>query len=272
MAIQYNWIEARLRIMLLEKLSHGVAAITLDFPPANAIGPAQITQLDEALTQAAADPACRALVIRAKGRFFCAGADIRIMHGAAGEAVGAVANRLAGFARQLQILYAKLEAFPAPSIAAINGITIGGGLELALACDFRVAAADATLGLAETKLGLIPGAGGTQRMVSVLGRARASDLILRARLITGEEAARIGLVHEAVPGDNTQTQARALALAEELAALPQAALREAKRCMALAVSDQGYAAEIEATRALQGDAETQALIGAFLARSSKSRT
>ena len=256
--------------MLLEKLSHGVAAITLDFPPANAIGPAQITQLDEALTQAAADSACRALVIRAKGRFFCAGADIRIMQRAQGEAVDAVANRLAGFARQLQILYAKLEAFPAPSIAAISGITIGGGLELALACDFRIAAMEATLGLAETKLGLIPGAGGTQRMVAVLGRARASDLILRARLITGEEAARIGLVHEAVAGDNTQS--RALALAEELAALPQAALREAKRCMALAVSSEGYAAEIEATRALQGDPETQALISAFLARSSKSRT
>jgi len=255
--------------MLLEKLSRGVAAITLNFPPANAIGPAQIMQLDEALTQAAADSTCRALVIRAKGRFFCAGADIRIMQRAADEEVDAVANRLAGFARQLQVLYAKLETFPAPSIAAIGGIAIGGGLELALACDFRIAAADASMGLAETKLGLIPGAGGTQRMVAVLGRARANDLILRGRLVTGEEACRIGLVHEAVPGENTES--RALALAEELARLPQAALREAKRCMALAVSSDGYAAEIEATRALQSDPETQALISAFLARSSKSR-
>ena len=106
-------------------------------------------------------------------------------------------------------------------------------------------------------------------MVAVLGRARANDLILRGRLVTGEEACRIGLVHEAVPGENTES--RALALAEELAGLPQAALREAKRCMALAVSSDGYAAEIEATRALQGDPETQALISAFLARSSKSR-
>ena len=151
-----------------------------------------------------------------------------------------------------------------PTIAAINGIATGGGLELAMACDFRIAAREAMLGLPETKLGLIPGAGGTQRLVQLIGRARAFDLILRGRLIGGEEAAHLGLVLEAVAA--TEIGTRTMALAEELAAQPRQALREARRCINLARSDAGFAEEIAATRRLQLDADTAQRIAAFLAR------
>lgn len=250
--------------MRIEKTSSGVAVLTLDHPPANAIGEPQIDAQSKALHGAADDRGCRVLVIRGEGRFFCAGADIRIMQG--GAADDDRAERLAGFARRLQILCDGLENFPAPTIAAIRGTATGGGLELALACDLRIAAREALLGLPETKLGLIPGAGGTQRMVDVVGRAHALDLILRGRLIDGEEALRIGLVHEAHAAE--AVEARALEIAEELATQPAQALREAKRCIGLARSAAGFEAEIDATRTLHRDPDTAQRIAAFLARRS----
>ncbi|MDP1538014.1 MAG: enoyl-CoA hydratase/isomerase family protein [Burkholderiales bacterium] len=257
--------------MLNQDPETGVAVLVLDFPPANAIGPGQIDLLDAALS-AAAQARCRALVVLAKGRFFCAGADIRIMQG--DDAAAQRAGRLAAFAARLQELFARIETFPAPTIAAIDGIATGGGLELALACDFRIAAEAAQLGLPETKLGLIPAAGGTQRMVAVVGRAHALDLILRGRLIAGPEAWRIGLVHEVAFGnaDARPAEKRALALATELAAQPQAALREAKRCIAMTGSPAGFEAEIVATRILHTETETMQRIAAFLARSARAGT
>lgn len=246
--------------MILETAAPEVAAITLDRAPANAIAPQDIAAMHEALRAAAGQ--CRVLVLRARGRFFCAGADVSIMKEGASPAERA--GRLAAFAGDLQDLCAAIEAFPAPTIAAIDGIATGGGMELALACDFRIATAGAMLGLPETKLGLIPGAGGTQRMVRVVGRAHALDLILTGRLIKAGEAARIGLVSEAVDGS---AEARALQLAAELAGQPRRALQEAKRCIGLAGTAEGYPAEIEATRALHQEAETMDRIAAFLSRS-----
>ena len=252
--------------MFLERLSPGIARITLDHPPANALGHVQIEQLTAAVREAAAIDDCRVLVIRGSGRFFCAGADIGLMRadGPSEERV----ERLTDIGRKLQRLYAAIEGFPAPTVAAIAGTATGGGLELAIACDFRIAARETKLGLLEINLGLIPGAGGTQRMVGLVGRAWTLDLILRGRLITGEEAQRIGLVHEAV--DLAQVEARALELAEELAAQPREAVREAKRCINLALSQAGFDAEIEGTRRLQGQPETIQRIEAFLARRSRS--
>lgn len=257
--------------MLLECDPSGTAVITLDFPPANAIGAAQIPMLESAVISAA-QSGCRVLLVRATGRFFCAGADIGIMQ--ARDSDTQRAERLASFAQNLQVFYEKLEAFPSPTIAAIDGIATGGGLELALACDFRIARQGTQLGLPETKLGLIPAAGGTQRMVAVVGRAYAADMILRGRLVDGAEALRMGLVHESVQGeaDKRPAEARARALAEELCALPQAALREAKRCMAMAGKAAGFAEEIEATRVLHAEPETIERIAAFLARSPRSRS
>jgi len=247
--------------MLLERKPSGIATLTLDHPPANAIGGPQIEALSRTLAQVAADGDCRVLIIRGAGRFFCAGADIRMMQGNA--STGGHADRLADFARALQGLCGELESAPVPTIAAIRGSAAGGGLELAMACDFRIVGRDALIGLPETKLGLIPGAGGTQRMVELIGRAQALDLILRGRLIAGAEAARIGLAHESVPAE--EVEPRASALAEELAALSPDALREAKRCIYLARSDAGFAAEIDATRRLHRHPDTGRRIAAFLA-------
>lgn len=247
--------------MILESAGPEIAAITLDRAPANAIAPGDITDIHAALKSAAGK--CRVLVLRARGRFFCAGADVSIMQ--AGSDAEERANRLAAFAKDLQDLCAAIEAFPAPTICALDGIATGGGMELALACDFRIAARGVRLGLPETKLGLIPGAGGTQRVTRIIGRARALELILTGRLILAEEAAQIGLVHEAVDGG---AEARALQLATELAGQPRCALQEAKRCIGLAGTDEGWVAEIEATRALHLEPETQERIAAFMARSS----
>ena len=240
----------------------GVAILTLDHPPANAIGDEQIAELSQGLAEAADHPDCRVLVLRGAGRFFCAGADIRIMQRDGSDTDRA--ERLADFAAALQALCDTLEAFPAPTIAALRGTATGGGLELGLACDFRLIADTALVGLPETKLGLIPGAGGTQRLTDVVGRAHALDLILRGRLLQGDEAVRIGLAHEAMPAEAVEP--RALELAQELAAQPLQALREAKRCISLARSRAGFDAEIEATRKLHRDPDTVERIAAFLAR------
>lgn len=250
--------------MLLESKPSGIANVTLDHPPANAIGQPQIDALSRVLAQVAAESNCRVLIVRGAGRFFCAGADIRIMQGGSNESERA--DRLADFAHALQMVCSTLENLAIPTIAAIRGTATGGGLELAMACDFRIAAREALFGLPETKLGLIPGAGGTQRMVALIGRAHALDLILRGRLIGGDEAARIGLAHESVSAEDVEP--RAMALAEELASQPREALREAKRCINLARSEAGFAAEIDATRALHRHPDTMQRIAAFLARRS----
>lgn len=240
----------------------GVAVVEIDRPPANAIGPGDLDELARVLRAATEDADCRALVFAARGRFFSAGADIKLMEG--GGADAAARERLVDLARVMQATFDAIEALPLPTIAALGGIATGGGLELALACDLRVAAADARLGLTETRIGLIPGAGGTQRLVAVAGRAVALRMILLGELISGEEAARLGVVHESV--DAPALRDRALALAGELAAQPRAALAAAKRCIRLAPSAQGYAAEIAATAELHASAETQACIAAFLRR------
>jgi len=237
-----------------------VCTVTLDRPPANAIGEADLAALARLLAGLAEDDRCRVLVFTGTGRFFSAGADIKLM----AEAGPGGVERLTQLARDMQAAYDAIERLPFPTIAAINGIATGGGLELALACDLRIAAQGASIGLTETRIGLIPGAGGTQRLVQTVGRAAALRLILRGEIVDGSEAARLGIVHEAVPGQGLA--ARTAELAAELAAQPREALRSAKRCIALAPSPAGYAAEIDETRRLHGCDETRARIAAFLAR------
>ena len=147
----------------------------------------------------------------------------------------------AGIARRLAEL-------PMPTIAAIEGNALGGGLELALCCDIRIASERARLGLPEVRLAVTPGAGGTQRLPRVVGSARARELILTGRVMTAAEAERIGLVHEVVPAG--EAVARSLAIGEEIAARGPLAVREAKRLIALATEtdlDVGLAAELEAS-------------------------
>ena len=135
-----------------------------------------------------------------------------------------------------------------PTIAAIEGNALGGGLELALCCDLRIASARARLGLPEVRLAVTPGAGGTQRLPRVVGPARAKELILTGRILTAEQAERIGLVHEVVPEGQART--RADEVAEEIAERGPLAVREAKRLIDAAWDldlDAGLAAELDAS-------------------------
>ena len=171
------------------------AVLTLDRPEAlNALSFAVIGEIGARLDEVAASDA-RVLVVTGAGpRAFCAGADIKELRNR-----GQTAQRRG--AETGQAVFAKLDTLPMPSIAVINGFAFGGGLELALACTFRLATPRAKLGLPEVKLGLIPGYGGTQRLPRVIGEARALEMIITGRTVEAEEAARIGLVSAVVDGD-----------------------------------------------------------------------
>jgi enoyl-CoA hydratase len=169
------------------------AVLTIDRPDAlNALSFALIRDLGAAF-DAVADGGARALIVTGAGpKAFCAGADIKELTGRS------VMDNRAG-AELGQRIFAKLDALPMPSIAVVNGFAFGGGLELALACTFRLALPEAKLGLPEIKLGLIPGYGGTQRLPRLIGEGRALELIMTGRTVDAAEALRIGLVNRLVP-------------------------------------------------------------------------
>jgi len=160
----------------------------------NALNFELLRDLDAAFDQVAGSDARALLVTGAGDRAFCAGADVRELMGRSLEA----ARRGAAVG---QAIFAKLDALLIPSIALINGYAFGGGLELALACTFRLATRTAKLGLPEIKLGLIPGYGGTQRLPRLIGESRALEMILTGRAVMAEEALQIGLVSRLVDGD-----------------------------------------------------------------------
>ncbi|XP_027628026.1 enoyl-CoA hydratase domain-containing protein 2, mitochondrial isoform X2 [Tupaia chinensis] len=182
----------------------------------NALGNILVDQLQEALVQLREDRQVRVLLFRSgvKG-VFCAGADLKERERMSEAEVGIFVQRLRG-------LMNEIAAFPAPTIAAMDGFALGGGLELALACDLRVAASSAIMGLIETTRGLLPGAGGTQRLPRCLGVPLAKELIFTGRRLTGEQAQALGLVNHAVAQNEEGDAAyqRARALAREI--LPQA--------------------------------------------------
>ena len=178
-------------------LSHHdeIALITLDRPEAmNALSFGQLHDLNRILDAIAGDKSRALLVTGAGDRAFSAGADIKELMGR--SLVEQRAGALLG-----QSVLAKLDQMPMPSVALINGYAFGGGLELALACTFRLAAPTAKLGFPEIKLGLIPGYGGTQRLPRLIGESRAIEVILTGRTIEAEEAERIGLVNRTAEGD-----------------------------------------------------------------------
>ncbi len=151
------------------------------------------------------DLSLRAIVLTGEGdRAFCAGADLK-------ERKTMPADRVPQFVRNIRAVMDDVEALPQPTIAAVNGFCFGGGTELALACDLRVAAAHAQFGLTETSLAIIPGAGGTQRLPRLVGKSRAKDLILTARRIDAVEGERIGLVNRIAPPGELRTTVEALA-------------------------------------------------------------
>jgi enoyl-CoA hydratase/carnithine racemase len=240
-----------------------IACVELRRPPANAIGLDQIRELAVVLTTLQEKQACRAILFHSNGRFFSAGGDIKFMAEVA--RYPDAAERLMGLSAEMQQTFGELEELKIPTVAAVSGIATGGGLELALSCDMRVADKSARVGLPEVRIGLLPGAGGTQRVTRLAGAAVAKRLILTGEIIEAEEAARLGLVSEVVP--DGRSYVRALELCRQLSALPRRALAAIKRCISLAPSRGGLAAELEETLELQRDPETKTLIKSFVERS-----
>ena len=199
-----------------------LALVTLDRPEVlNALNFELLRDLGAALDQVSMGDARVLLVTGAGDRAFCAGADIKELMGRSlqGQREGAAFG---------QAVFARLDTLPIPSVALINGYAFGGGLELALACTFRLAARHARLGLPEIKLGLIPGYGGTQRLPRLIGEARALEMILTGRTIEAEEAERIGLVNRIVEGDLLEAGA---GFAREMTGYSLPALRLAREAV-----------------------------------------
>jgi enoyl-CoA hydratase len=198
-----------------------VAILTLNRPDAlNALSPELIEEMDGHLDRLEADEGVRAVVVTGAGeRAFSAGADIAHMLDAA--PLDALA-----FARRGQALMDRLEGFSRPVIAAVNGYALGGGCELALACDLRVAAESAVLGLPEVTLGIVPAWGGTQRLARLTSLGFAKEVVLTGRRVTAEEARMAGMVNHVHPVSHVLE--RAVALAEEIASHPPIAVAAAK--------------------------------------------
>lgn len=198
-----------------------LAWITLQRPEVmNCLSFPTLRRLRTLLAELRADLGLRCLLITGAGESaFCAGADLK-------ERKSMPLERVPHFVRNIRALMDDVEAMPQPTVAVINGFCFGGGTELALACDLRVAAAHAELGLTETSLAILPGAGGTQRLPRLIGKARAKDLILTGRKLGAAEAERIGLVNRvAAPG---ALRATALELAQAIADNGPVAVRAAK--------------------------------------------
>lgn len=215
---------------------HGVATLRLDRPPVNALHIPMWRELHDAARELAADTDVRAVVVWGGPRTFAAGADVKAM---ADESYQSFAAHSAG----LQDAVRALAHLPQVVIAAITGYALGGGCEVALAADFRIAAEDAELGQPEILLGIIPGAGGTQRLPRLVGVQRARELIYSGRTVEADEALAIGLVDEVHPADAVYD--RAVERARRYAQGPFA-LRLAKQAV-----DQGAELELDAALRLE---------------------
>ena len=245
--------------VVLVKRSGAVASLVLNDPPHNRLSMAMVDRLEEVVLQLRDDAAVRAVVITGAGdRAFSVGADIREF--------GKVATEMGmrAFIDQRLRVLASIENLPKPVICAIRGPCVGGGLELALSCHFRIAAEGARIGLPEIELGIAPAWGGTQRLTRTVGRAHALDMMLRARKIGAEEAHRIGLVNEVCAPEELLDRAQALAaeLAEKpplaVAGILEAVIRGGPLSL-----EEGLALEYQAVERTAGSRDTIEGVRAF---------
>ncbi|MCW3039268.1 MAG: echA4 [Solirubrobacterales bacterium] len=242
-----------------QAVSGRVLHVVLDRPPANALGAPIIAGLAEVADVLERDPGVKvAVVSSALDGFFAAGADIKQMGALTPES----------FAEYRDALRAPIERIAAcgkPVVAAIDGLALGGGLELAMACTLRLATPASRLGLPEVKLGLIPGAGGTQRLPLLVGRGRALEIMLSGRSVDADEALAIGLVDRLVEGDVT---AEALEFAARLAQFPASAMAAIIACVdaVAGAPAEGMALEGESVVEMLRTGEAAEGIAAFLGR------
>lgn len=242
----------------LEKQEH-VGILTLRRPEAlNAINNQVLEDLDAAIDQAGADEEIYAVILIGEGKAFAAGADISEMKGftaAEGQRFGAYGGRV----------FQKLAELPKPVIAAVNGFALGGGCELAMACDIRLASETARFGQPEVGLGITPGFGGTQRLPRIVGFSNAMDLIFSGRIISPVEAQIMGLVSRVYPPETLFLEA--MKLAKSICANAPEAVRESKRCIHAGMQTDihtGLAFEAQAFGVCCGTEDKNEGMGAFL--------
>ncbi|MGH7230819.1 MAG: enoyl-CoA hydratase-related protein [Nitrospiraceae bacterium] len=240
-------------------VSQRIATITLNHPPANVLSLSVLNELDRAFGELETASDVRVVVITGSGRFFCAGADIKEL------ALLNAAYNGSEFAGRGQALLNRIERLDKPVIAALNGACVGGGLELALACHMRIAAAGINLGLPEVKLGLIPGFGGTQRLPRIIGPSKAAELILTGDTITSEQALDLGLLNRVAPVHDVLPVA--VTMASSVAAKGRLAIQAALRSIRTALDSsmaEGLAREAELFGDLCETSDKKEGIQAFL--------
>ena len=209
-----------------------IALLTINRPPVNALSNELAMELAAAFLDLKNDPEVRVVVITSGLAIFIAGADIPMMKGI--TETNDVAKML-DYGRRLQFVNSILEDMPKPTIAVINGHSMGGGTELALFCDFRFIAETAAIGLPEINLGLLPGAGGIQKLVRVIGRTKALRLMLQGKALSAQEALSLGLVEEVCSAENLMESAMELAM--DLAQRAPVAVAEIKKCVNAAMEE-----------------------------------
>jgi enoyl-CoA hydratase/carnithine racemase len=229
---------------LLATREETFAVITLNRPPANAISPQLMTDLGHALAAVESDDEVRAVIITGAGdRMFCAGADL-------GSAF--TGGDLDGFIRFSHRVLRRIERFGKPVIAAMNGHALGGGCEIAMACHFRLLRENARMGQTESNLGIVPGAGGTQRLPRLIGRTKALEFLILGTQISSAECLALGLVNRLSRDGETLDDARALA--RQIARRPPVATR-----LLIEAVDDGLQAPIDTAQEI----ETRAFLASF---------
>jgi len=231
-------------ILKITHINNEILHLTLNRPSAlNALSAEVLEKLHQALISAKDDSKIKSILISGEGKAFCAGADIKQLAALDGQTG-------MEFAHRGQLIFRTLEQIGKPSLAAINGLALGGGCELAMSATMRIATETASFGQPEVKLGVIPGFGGTQRLARLVGKGRALDLCLSGRLIKAETALAWGLVNEIVPADNLIT--RATEILNSLNKLAPIALKSV-----MSVIDEGY--DLPLDQAMQVEAKAFAL-------------
>ena len=238
-----------------------VFTMVIDHPPVNAIDPQTLYELEGAVDEFLADPIAKiAIIASANLTVFVSGADVSAFAGIAKT------GKIGEFILRGQTLFNKIAASPKPIIAAINGLALGGGLELALACILRIASERAKFGLPEINLGIIPGWGGTQRLPRIVGRAKAAEMILLGETISAQEALRLNLVNKLVPRNDVLGTAQEIA--KRIAGKSEAAVRAALEAIRTATEmmdlADGLAIEARQVPALVETDEVQEKLRVFL--------
>ncbi len=237
--------------------------VTMARPPANAINEEWITGITKILDEHEDRDDISVIRFRSGLPLFCAGADIDLLAERLASADGIA--KMVEMVRRMQGVFARIERSPLVSIAEINGVALGGGCEWALSCDIRIASEAARIGLPEGKLGLLPAAGGTQRLTKLCGPTIARRLILGSEVLDGTQAAALGLVTWCCRADELSEKAGEIA--KQIATTPKAALWANKRCISAAQDRNvdGYELEVDMTRALYKTPEAVQRLESFLA-------